>query len=416
MPEQPRQSLPSDRAERAAIMYAWRWAYRRSEWRRLGVRTTLSTALKRPLVALRQARAAARSSGGTVRDVARSWWLRVVHGVEPRQYYALRLGAPDRWPRAYAVVRDREVTAMARALATRAGGYGRRTWPLTDKLAFAAWACAADIPTVPTLAEIGLDALEAPVAPDEHDLPDGDLFTKRVAGWGGSGARRWTRVAPGRWSCTDEHGTTGPVPEQVDAAGLVAACRAQARETGGVVLVQRAVRNHPAMRGLVPPSSSALSTVRLVTRRDVDGTVTLLLACCRMPTGSAVVDAFSHGGAAAPVDLATGRLGFATTTALAAVGRTMDRHPDTGADIAGTVLPDWAAAVAMVERAHVRAPHADALPWVGWDVALTPTGPIVVEGNVPPSAMLCQVPSGVPLGETPIVATILAYLRQNGST
>jgi hypothetical protein len=167
------------------------------------------------------------------------------------------------------------------------------------------------------------------------------------------------------------------------------------------------------MRGLVPQDSGALATVRLVTRRDVDGTVTPLLACCRMPTGRAVIDAFSHGGLAAPVDLATGRLGNATTMALAARGRTVDRHPDTGAVIPGTILPDWAAAVAMVVRAHARAPHADALPWVGWDVALTPTGPVVVEGNVPPSAALCQVPSGVPLGETPIVATILAYLRAN---
>jgi hypothetical protein len=53
-------------------------------------------------------------------------------------------------------------------------------------------------------------------------------------------------------------------------------------------------------------------------------------------------------------------------------------HPGTGEKIAGFHLPHWSGARALVERAALRFTPLRA---IGWDVALTQDGPVLVEGN-----------------------------------
>jgi hypothetical protein len=329
-----------------------------------------------------------------VHQFAQAWWLRVWYGIEPSLYYALRLYDPERWPRAHGVVRGREMTRLVAA--SRAGSPAGL---FRDKVAFAAWADACCVPMPETVL-----AVDAATHADAVDLPDVDLFTKLSATWGGRGARRWRRVGTGRWAPSE--GVGGDVPAVVDTAGFVSALRHQAAAEGCMVFVQRALATHPAVTGL---TNGAVGTARIITLRDPGGAASLCLAVYRMPAGRAVIDAISHGGLAAPVDVATGRLGRATTQALAPTGRTVERHPDTGMPIAGVTLPDWPAVVALVLRAHSALPGV--APVVGWDVALTPDGPVVLEGNATPGAALAQVPAGIPLGETPLVACLLSYLR-----
>jgi hypothetical protein len=50
----------------------------------------------------------------------------------------------------------------------------------------------------------------------------------------------------------------------------------------------------------------------------------------------------------------------------------------TGAAIEGFVIPDWAAALAVVTRACRRVPFSRLL---GWDVGITAAGPVIVEVN-----------------------------------
>jgi hypothetical protein len=45
------------------------------------------------------------------------------------------------------------------------------------------------------------------------------------------------------------------------------------------------------------------------------------------------------------------------------------------------------------------------------DIAITPDGPVLVEGNRFPCAKLSQVPSGQPLGQTPLIRCIVDHLR-----
>ena len=123
-----------------------------------------------------------------------------------------------------------------------------------------------------------------------------------------------------------------------------------------------------------------------------------------MPVGTSAADNFDAGGIAAPIDVETGRLGRAVrkrgTASLVAV----DAHPDTGAVIAGRELPQWRTVRAVTCRAHALLPS---LGFVGWDVAITPDGPVLVEGNQSPCCMLSQMPSRDPLGTTAYIQRIL---------
>jgi hypothetical protein len=56
----------------------------------------------------------------------------------------------------------------------------------------------------------------------------------------------------------------------------------------------------------------------------------------------------------------------------------VDRHPDTGVELAGFEVPCWREAYALVKRAHgVFAEFGS----IGWDVALTTDGPKLLEAN-----------------------------------
>ena len=401
---------PFPRAADAALMAEWRWRYRRAEWtRRAGlpggrVRAVAAAALRPFRVAVAAGRRVRRAEAGVAaregvpraRQLVQLWWLRTWYGIESAQYYRLRLFEPARWPRARGVVREREFTRAAEVIAASDPARGRQL--LEDKERIAAWCAEWGIPTAATIVVVQGGRV---VAGSAAELPDADLFSKLGRAYGGKGARRWWRRAAGRWVPSGD-----PDGRAVDREGVIAAACRQSLEAGQPVLIQRALANHPAVARL---TNGSLATLRFVTMRTMDGAVQLVSAVLRMPTGDAVVDAFFHGGLAAPVDLASGRLRRAMTLPMAVRGASADTHPETGVRIEGTPLPDWDAVVALVTRAHRAVPGA--VPLVGWDVALTADGPVLVEGNFPPSAGLMQVPFGVPLGETPVVACLLDYLR-----
>jgi hypothetical protein len=91
------------------------------------------------------------------------------------------------------------------------------------------------------------------------------------------------------------------------------------------------------------------------------------------------------GGLISSVDLDSGRLGVGC---LGYGGGDHAQHPVTGATIEGRQLPDWLAACSLVIRAHAQAFHEYVI--IGWDVALTPDGPLLIEGNGKPGVLMPQ--------------------------
>lgn len=59
----------------------------------------------------------------------------------------------------------------------------------------------------------------------------------------------------------------------------------------------------------------------------------------------------------------------------------VESHPDSNLMLKGLVIPFAPEAVAMVKSAALHVPE---LPFIGWDVAITQTAPVIVEGNAAP--------------------------------
>jgi hypothetical protein len=151
-----------------------------------------------------------------------------------------------------------------------------------------------------------------------------------------------------------------------------------------------------------------LGCLRVVVLLGPDGPE-IFRALWKVPTGSHVADNFWRtGNMLAAIDIATGRI----TRVVTGVGpdqREVDRHPDSGAMILGTVFPQW-------ERVKtVCLTTATALPGLAmqaWDVAVCTDGPVVIEANVGGDFNLPQLAMGAGL----LDERFERFLRERGYT
>lgn len=401
----------ADRTHRRAMTEVRR-RYRRALLTRTlvecGRRETLRLAVKFPMRALRQAAQAIRLYGPTIaaeygvspqRQLLDQYLFRLRYDVMPADYYQLRLFLPERRPEAWAYVTPFAHRVLVQnPIRQRPSG---ETETLDNKLRFGAWCAAHQLPAATVVAAVETSVVPSDPAPA---LPAADLFSKPRVGGCGRGVCVW-RYGPAadgadRWHDDAARYTREPV----DAAGLLRALAADpARHPH---LVQRRAVNHTDVRDL---TLGGLCTVRAVTIREGavagdPGAFVLLLAYYRMPVGTTAVDNVDAGGIAAPIDLATGRLGPGLRKKGGAGMSPIDVHPSTGAPITGRILPCWTELQALVTRAHGLLPT---LGIIGWDVAITPKGPVLIEGNVSPCALASQMACGTPLGRTAYVARML---------
>jgi glycosyltransferase involved in cell wall biosynthesis len=367
------------------------WAAARARQVR-GIRIAARTVLRRRLVAERGWLYVCTSSAAwpllaavkaalawrlSVREVPRLWWLQVAHNLRIADQQDFRLDRPEQRRRARYFVTDGENKALMEFLNRRA-----RPERVRDKIPFAAYCAEHDLPTVAVIAtSAGAGAAACWLAP----LPAGDLFLKPAALWGGQGACILTHEASGRtWRADDDTCLTrDTLADYAD------------RRLGGLSwILQPRLRNGPAWTAF---SAGTLNTVRVVTGRKNAGTpVEVIGGFMRFPRAHAVVDNLSAGGLGADYD-AAGRLGRARS--LDPASPLYDRHPDTGAAIAGTLIPEWERVAALALRAH--APITD-IAMIGWDVALPENRPVLVEGNTNWGVLL-----DTPLGDTRYVEILL---------
>lgn len=148
----------------------------------------------------------------------------------------------------------------------------------------------------------------------------------------------------------------------------------------GRAVIQERLSNHPALAEFSP--SRGLQTVRLVTVVGPTGEVEFMFAFLKIILGAGVTDNFLGGAAGnlvAQADLRTGELGVALGPGPERIGTSSPLdHPVTGRPIAGFRLPDWDKLASLARLAAIRF-----LPMraIAWDIALTPEGPKLVEGN-----------------------------------
>jgi hypothetical protein len=161
------------------------------------------------------------------------------------------------------------------------------------------------------------------------------------------------------------------------------------------LMVMPRLKNHPDLAGL---ASESLITVRAVTcldeRQQPELVVAYLRVLSKLEPDWPVKKPISEYAAA--IDLPTGRLQAMTGDKPECLSQWHERHPVTGVPVAGRIVPDWAAVAALAERAH-RVTRDRVL--VGWDIAITPSGPLLLEGNSYPDVHYPQRIHQRPYGE-----------------
>jgi hypothetical protein len=162
------------------------------------------------------------------------------------------------------------------------------------------------------------------------------------------------------------------------AAALFDALNASKRWTRFVI--QERVRNHAAITDL--SGSETVQTVRLTTWVTPNGRIELPHVFFKIAVGDNITDNYNAGATGnvmANLHPATGKLAKAIEASSDGIGfREISTHPITGKPIAGFQLPHWRAIMALAEQA---ARKFLPLRTIGWDIAVTPDGPVLIEGN-----------------------------------
>jgi hypothetical protein len=246
------------------------------------------------------------------------------------------------------------------------------TSPLSDKLKFAERCRNHQVTTVPIYAAA---AGGTATVFEPGGMPSRDLFSKPICGRGGRGAERWDYDRAGIYR--------GPAGQELDQSEFLE--RLAAQSVSNSRLVQPRLVNCDELSDL---NNDALSTIRIVTCLDEQDRPEVVAAAMRMAVGdNHLIDNFHAGGIATAVDIASGELGQASNMGVDARLGWLDRHPTSGARIRGRKLPRWDDTLRLAEQAH-RA-FGDRVV-IGWDVAVTPDGPVVVEGNGAPDLDIIQ--------------------------
>lgn len=135
-------------------------------------------------------------------------------------------------------------------------------------------------------------------------------------------------------------------------------------------LIEEAIVQHEDMNILYPES---INTIRFITLVKNDG-VKLLGASLRIGNGGHVDNA-AAGGVYASIDISTGKL---DSVAFKSSGVKYADHPITNHPIKDFQIPFWEDVVEMCKRAALEIPD---VRCVGWDVAISENGPLLIEGN-----------------------------------
>ncbi len=211
--------------------------------------------------------------------------------------------------------------------------------------------------------------------PDQTTLPlwellkiRGEVFCKPVASSVGLGCMKLRLTDSAEGCLMNGHFTTW--------ADIATYCREQVTKyPSAEYIVEESVQQHPAVSAIYPHS---VNTLRLWTLREKDASISFLGGVIRMGSGGSCIDNASAGGLFVPLQedgrLVEQGLSFDVKTPFPILS-----HPDTGLVFKDYQIPFFEETKALIRAAHkIFSPRLLAL---GWDIAITPEGPLVIEIN-----------------------------------
>lgn len=142
---------------------------------------------------------------------------------------------------------------------------------------------------------------------------------------------------------------------------------------GGSWVVEQKIKQSETMAVW---NDSSVNTVRFLSFNNKKTGFHGMKPFLRTGRKGSVVDNAGSGGVFANVDVTTGRL---STCGIDEMGRRYECHPDSGVKFEGWQIPRYDELVSTVKEMHlnVMPDH----PYIGWDMALTDEGWVVIECN-----------------------------------
>jgi hypothetical protein len=317
-----------------------------------------------------------------IKRIPGALWAAIRHNVLPGDYFDYALWRSDRKLNVDNYLYSKEGPRLFKLL-----NRPLQPNPIDDKLAFHELCRVHALPSPQILAAFTPTGklLEF----ESGQPPKRDLFVKPRNGLGSDGAERL------RWHGIGFESNRGLRIRSQDLCGYLAT---RARIENRTLLVQPNLSNHPVLR---TGSNANLATVRLVTGLSTDGKVFPICGFIYFArTDQVIPDRYVS---VALIDAGSGRL-MSGPQEICGVTKP---QIDTGSYDAYT-LPDWETALRYARVAHQACSN---FVFVGWDIALTDNGPMLLEGNANWCADEYQKLAGEPLGYTKFADILAMRLR-----
>ncbi|MDY0871449.1 sugar-transfer associated ATP-grasp domain-containing protein [Dongia rigui] len=336
------------------------------------------------------ARAHRRTAAAQAWDIARLAWR---EGLDAQTYYMQELYRAGRDRRAAETLTRYETkNGLFTALKRLAPRHAAERHPLGDKLAFHTRCRRHQVAAVP----VYLTAIRGELAMVQSGIAAGqDLFVKPRHGKGARDTTLLRYAGAGAYRLPD--GRVLSLDAYLDELAR--------RSEKADYLVQPRLVNHADIADL---ATQSLIVIRVITCLDSAGVPQVTHGMLRV-IGKLERSWNDSTEYAAPIDLMTGRMGAMTGDKLAGVLGWHDRHPVTGAPVSGRLLKAWPDVQAAAIRAH--AAFTDRI-LLGWDIAVTPEGIVIVEGNAMPDVAFLQRVHRQPIGQSPLAPLLRHHLNR----
>ena len=235
--------------------------------------------------------------------------------------------------------------------------------------------------------------------PKQKEYCNADLIFKPFHGNQSRGIERWDRVSDRKYVRIRGGRRSSAIltPEAL-------LRRFSDRSKNTPYIVEERLNNHPE---LLPFTDGRLAVIRLLTTWNKSGKHELLCALITLPHSGDITDFIVSNFVFSHIDIHSGRMkgghrfepGFPFS----------DYHPDSKTKISGNILPCWEELIDLSLKAHQTLPG---VVVVGWDLAITPQGPVIIEGNTGPGLMWHQVAGGEHLGESALADALIFHAER----
>ena len=159
---------------------------------------------------------------------------------------------------------------------------------------------------------------------------------------------------------------------------------------------------HPDMNKLY---SNAVNSLRIITVLDSKKVAHCIYIVQKMGLNGSIID---NNCLFAPVDIETGKIKYPAHSGDTTKGIVYEEHPNTHIKLVGYKIPFVKEAVELCKKAALVVPE---VRYVGWDVAITENGPVIIEGNNYCAHDFWQLPPHTP-DKVGIIPTLKKYIPE----